>query len=59
MKGAQLLKIKVQNIWVKGCVCVCVCYRTSYDYPSLVEGESHGIYYYINNSSQNEDAYAK
>ena len=25
------------------CVCVCVCYLTCHDYPSLVEGESHGI----------------
>ena len=24
----------------------CVCYQTWHDYPSLVEGESHGILYY-------------
>ena len=24
-------------------MCVCVCYLTGHDYPSLVEGESHGI----------------
>ena len=24
-------------------VCVCLCERTSHDYPSLVEGESHGL----------------
>ena len=26
---------------------VCVCYLTWHDYPSLVEGESHGILYII------------
>ena len=44
----QLLKFKAQvsSIWTKGWMfddCVCVCYLTCHDYPSLVEGESHGI----------------
>ena len=32
-------------IWAKGCMLmiVCVCYLNWHDYPSLVEGESHGI----------------
>ena len=49
-KRAQLLKIKalVSSIWAKGCMidnCVCV-YLTWHDYPSLVEGQSHGVLYY-------------
>ena len=40
----------MSSIWAKGCmlmiVCVCVCVCVLSDltcYPSLVEGESHGI----------------
>ena len=47
VKSTQLLKIKAQvaSILAKGCIfmTVCVCYLTCHDYPSLVEGESHGI----------------
>ena len=52
LKRAQLLKIKsqVSSILAKGCILmivrVRVCVRaclTWHDYPSLVEGESHGI----------------
>ena len=46
---AQLLKIKAHMsvMWAKGCILmtVCVFYLTWHDYPSLVEGESHGILY--------------
>ena len=47
VKSAQLLKIKVQmsSTWAKSVFdyCVLVCYLTCHDYPSSVEGESHGI----------------
>ena len=47
VKRAQLLKIKAQlsSIWAKGCILmtICVFYLTWHEYPSLVEGESHGI----------------
>ena len=46
---AQLLKIKMQmlSIWAKAFMLMCV-YLTLHDYPSLVEGESHGILLYYN-----------
>ena len=31
------------GVYLDDCVCVCVFYLTSHDYPSLVQGESHGI----------------
>ena len=47
MNRAQLLKTKTQvsSIYAKGCIMmtVCVCYLTCHDYPSFVQGESHGI----------------
>ena len=34
----------MSSIWAKGCMLMIVCcYLTWHDYPSLVEGESHGI----------------
>ena len=54
LKRAQLLNIKAQmsSIRAKGCMLMimCVCYLTRHDYPSLVEGESHGILYQIVNN---------
>ena len=47
VKRPQLLKIKAQlsSIWAKGCILITVCVLSDWhDYPSLVEGESHGIY---------------
>ena len=41
-----VLKIKalVSSIWINRCILDdCVCYLTWHDYPSLVEGESHGV----------------
>ena len=34
----------MSSIWANGCtlMIVCVCQLTWHDYPSLVEGESHG-----------------
>ena len=39
----------MSSIWTKGCMLmiVCVFYLTLHDYPSLVEGESHGILCYF------------
>ena len=44
MKRAQLLKNKAQmsSIWAKGLMIVCVLSDLN-DYPSVVEGESHGL----------------
>ena len=34
----------MSNIWAKGvCWWLCACYPTWHDYPSLAEGEGHGI----------------
>ena len=50
VKRAQLLKIKARlsSIWAKGCILMTVCYLTWHYYPSLVEGESHGILLLVN-----------
>ena len=45
----QLLKSKTQmtSIWAKACMLIIVCVLPDlHDYPSLVEGESHGVVYY-------------
>ena len=46
VKRAQLRNTKTQmsSIWAKGCMLMIVCVLSDLTYyPSLVEGESHGI----------------
>ena len=50
MKTVQLLKIKAQvsSICAKGCMLMNVCVLSDLTfYPSLVDGENHGILVFI------------